>query len=627
MAWMRSSGKVSGAFRGSRKMGVALGSLLLLASSTAVAAPPYEDAITPGQLRGISLRAGEAWNYGYWEYLPSNYGELGPDERLPLLVFLAGIGEFDNPSVCPDDADVCEPSDCGFFGGDGLCRNLRWGPQAEIRQGRWDEEDRPFIVVSPQNPAATLSNAGYSVDRLDAFFDYMIANYPVDPRRIYLVGMSQGGRYTLLYAAEHPRRVTAIAPTPAGRVDPDAACRLRDTALWVFHGEDDDDANLGAGTFDPCWMAGQAYMYNNPEEFAQFDTCLDRADGEPFPEGRITMFADVAHASWLPSVRPDPLGFDQTAEWTTPIDCLDAPNEYREYTAALDPDGMYSWFLGLDRPALTVPETVEADWSESGVEVEVVVEDDDALTFSWTQTGGETVGFSVTPSGGLRLDAVPRSGGTFDFEVLAVDADNQWDRGSVQVVVAPASDEGGSSSGAVSSGGEGSSSGSIDASSGGEGTSSVGSTGGAASTSGSAEESTSGTGSAAADAGTTGETSGTGGAPAATSSTGAGTLAGETDDDASGGGETFTSGGGDGVVVVTGGEDGAVVTTGAGGGTTGEAASTSADPETSGSSSGAGEVVDDGCSCRTDGASGRSGWMLLLALPWLRRRTRRRRAS
>ena len=129
-------------------------------SLTADAEIPYLDQITPGELRGISWQPGDEWDYGYWEYLPTNFDDLGPDDRVPLLVFLAGIGEYDDMPVCPGGNDVCEPSDCG---GDGLCRNLTWGPQSLMRNGNWDDTERPFIFISPQHNVAPFSVTASSI--------------------------------------------------------------------------------------------------------------------------------------------------------------------------------------------------------------------------------------------------------------------------------------------------------------------------------------------------------------------------------------------------------------------------------------------------------------------------------
>src|SRR5690606_9109570 len=133
----------------------AVGATMLMTATTvgtARAAIPYEAEITPGQLRGIPWEPGDPWPAGYWEYLPSNYDEVPPDHRYPLLMTLGGIGTMDTPSTCPNGTEWCTVAQCqAQF--DGICRASGRGPAVEIRQGVWDEVARPFLVISMQNAA------------------------------------------------------------------------------------------------------------------------------------------------------------------------------------------------------------------------------------------------------------------------------------------------------------------------------------------------------------------------------------------------------------------------------------------------------------------------------------------
>jgi hypothetical protein len=394
----------------------------------AFADPPHADQLTPGTLRGVTYHPGDAWELGYWEYLPSGFDELADDELLPLLVFLPGIGEYDDDSACPDGADVCAATDCGS---DGLCRNLSWGPQSLIRVAQWDEDVRPFIVVSPQNPVPPGAITEWDLDQLDAFFQFVLDNYPVDPRRLYLTGMSQGGRGTLQYVAAYPRRFAGAASMPGGQVQPAASCSFQDTAFWWFHGEDDNDGHLGPGVFNPCLMVELASMYDNPGGYPQYPECV-AATGQPRPDGRFTMFYDVPHSSWIPSIDPIGVGF-AALEWPSDQGC-DIDIEFTEYTAANDSDGIYSWFLGLDRPDVSAPDDLEVPGDGADVELTAIVVDDDAVAYTWTQLDGPAAvladadAATVTLSGLAPLTA-------YTFEVFALDADNQWDRDQVVVSV------------------------------------------------------------------------------------------------------------------------------------------------------------------------------------------------
>jgi len=412
--------------------------------STARAAIPYDMQLTPGQLRGIAYSAGDPWLYGYWEYLPANYEEYA-EGSMPLLMFLPGIGEYDNISSCPGGADLCSPADCG---GDGLCRNLTWGPQDLIQAGRWDDVQRPFIMVSPQHPVPTGSTGQWDVNRLDDFVQFVVDNYPVDQRRMYIIGMSQGGRGTLQYTQAYPRRFTAVAPAPGGSVDLYATCYYQDTGLWLFHGENDADGNLGPGVFNPCTMVNLAYQYENPELYIGSPQCVSIA-GDPRPPGRMTMFHGVGHFAWVETVDPVFEGFP-ASEWAADEGCA-IPATFRAYEAALDPDGVYSWFLSLDRPMVVAPDDFVHDQLDASLTA--VVTDDDAVTYAWTQTAGPAAILSNIDTDTLDVsDLLPSE--QYTFQVYVVDDDGQWDVD--EVIVSTAEMLGGGEE--SSSGGEGSSS-------------------------------------------------------------------------------------------------------------------------------------------------------------------------
>ncbi|MBC8070904.1 MAG: hypothetical protein IAG13_21430, partial [Deltaproteobacteria bacterium] len=407
----------------------------------ASAAPPYEDELTPGELRGVAMTFGDPWRLGYWEYLPASYDDLGPGELLPLLVFLPGIGEYDDVSSCPGGTDVCSADACG---GDGLCRNLSWGPQQHMRAGNWDDTTRPFIMVSPQNDVAPFTTNEWEVGELETFFAYIVENYPVDPRRMYITGMSQGGRGVLQYLDQNPRQFAAAAPMPAGTVFPtDVGCNLQDTALWMFHGEDDNNANLGAGVFSPCSMVGVEHMYNHPDAYPGSPSCVARVSEPGHPAGRMTMFYDVGHFAWVEAINPVGEGFP-ASEWASDQGCGIAA-DFRDYSAASDPDGIYSWFASLDRPDVAVPDDFEVSGDDGSTTITATITDDDTITWTWTQTAGPAATLVDADTETLQVDDLaPMT--QYTFEVLALDADGQWDRDEITVDVSAATVGGSSSS-------------------------------------------------------------------------------------------------------------------------------------------------------------------------------------
>jgi predicted peptidase len=63
-------------------------------------------------------------------------------------------------------------------------------------------------------------------------------SYKVDPKRIYLTGLSMGGFGTWSLATKYPDRWAAIVPI-CGRGDPKQAEKIKDLPCWCFHGDAD----------------------------------------------------------------------------------------------------------------------------------------------------------------------------------------------------------------------------------------------------------------------------------------------------------------------------------------------------------------------------------------------------
>jgi len=172
---------------------------------------------------------------GFHEYLPPAYSPSTPS---PLLVFWHGIGEDGN-------------------GTSELSRVLSWGPAKLIANNQWDPM-RPFIVLSPQYTAQSgniAPGAGCpSSAVVDAFLTWATANYNIDPKRVYLTGLSCGAIGSWDYLADHQGALVAAAVLLSG--DPGdpaqststwgrAGCTLGNAAIWSFHGDADNVVPFG----------------------------------------------------------------------------------------------------------------------------------------------------------------------------------------------------------------------------------------------------------------------------------------------------------------------------------------------------------------------------------------------
>ncbi len=190
---------------------------------------------------------------GFYEYLPPGYGDKCPR---PLLVFYPGSGELGN-------------------GNDELKKLLAHGPPKLIDQDLWPN-DRPFVVLSVQHAQGCTS-----ADNVDAFLAYALANYDIDPNRIYLTGLSCGAVRSWDYIGKYGgQRVAAIVPISGdGRTAwTNAGCDLGQSAIWAFHGEADMIAQP-AGSIEPI-------------------THLMTCPMPPRKEVKLTTYPGVPHDSW-----------------------------------------------------------------------------------------------------------------------------------------------------------------------------------------------------------------------------------------------------------------------------------------------------------------------------------------
>ena len=187
----------------------------------------------------------------YLLYLPDNYRE-DTLKKWPLLLFLHGSGERGND----------------------LEKVKTHGPPKLIDQGK----KFPFIVVSPQAP----QGQGWSTPDLYALLQECKQKYRVDADRIYLTGLSMGGFGTWSLAIEHPEEFAAVVPICGGGDTADI-WKLRNTAVWCFHGAKDHNVPLAADQK----MISALQVYN--------------------PSVKFTIYPEAEHDSWTVTYNNDSL--------------------------------------------------------------------------------------------------------------------------------------------------------------------------------------------------------------------------------------------------------------------------------------------------------------------------------
>lgn len=160
----------------------------------------------------------------YWWHLPS-----------PGTV---GRGEFQAPSLAARYLVYLPQGDLGsrgwllviFLHGSGE----RGTDLSRLRSPKPLFLNLPSIVAVPQ----CLPENIWQPTDIAAFVDYLASCYPVDRRRIYLVGYSMGGFGVVATAAAFPQKFAAIVPIAGGCGSADVK-KLTNVPLWAFHGAKD----------------------------------------------------------------------------------------------------------------------------------------------------------------------------------------------------------------------------------------------------------------------------------------------------------------------------------------------------------------------------------------------------
>jgi predicted peptidase len=182
-------------------------------------------------------------------------------QRYPLVIFLHGAGErgTDNEKQLvhgvPQFVANREKYPCFLI-----------APQCPGPQ-KWVEVDWGAAThTQPKEPG----DAGRQVLEL---IEKSLKELPVDPKRVYLTGLSMGGYGTWDLAARKPDWFAAVAPV-CGGADEATAPKIKNLPTWVFHGAKDTAVK--------------------PERSRNMVAALKKAGGSP----KYTEYPTVGHNSW-----------------------------------------------------------------------------------------------------------------------------------------------------------------------------------------------------------------------------------------------------------------------------------------------------------------------------------------
>ncbi|MTI38307.1 hypothetical protein [Fulvivirga lutimaris] len=146
------------------------------------------------------------YNIDYLVYKPESI-----NQKAPLLIFLHGSGQT---------------------GGD-LNKVKTVGPPSIIEGG----QDLPFYTVAPQLPYKLA--AEWPPELIHEIIQEVKNTYPIDPKRVYLVGFSKGAAGVWKYCSQYPKEFAAAIPI-TGYGDKGEVCKIKSAGIWAFHGRQDN---------------------------------------------------------------------------------------------------------------------------------------------------------------------------------------------------------------------------------------------------------------------------------------------------------------------------------------------------------------------------------------------------
>jgi hypothetical protein len=198
-------------------------------------------------------------NVAYLEYLPQGYSSNS--NNYPLVISLHGINERGTTSTDP----AALKSSVQKVAYVGLAKYVKNGAQY------------PFILISPQLKSSYGTwPASYVMDVIN----YVKTTLRVDPKRIYITGLSLGGFGVWTTLGAYPGVFAAALPICPGGSALTKACAIsaENVPVWGFHGDKD---------YVVSYMV-TVKMINAMNACAQ----------KPNPLAKATIFPGMGHSIW-----------------------------------------------------------------------------------------------------------------------------------------------------------------------------------------------------------------------------------------------------------------------------------------------------------------------------------------
>lgn len=151
-------------------------------------------------------------------------------EKYPLILFLHGSGErgSDNEKQLTYGAST-------FSNPANIDKYPSYVVFPQCKERTWTDKfsAQSFMPGAPEPQISKQEEA--IVDMIAE----LTAKYPIDPNRIYIVGISMGGIATYDLVCRYPDLFAAAVPI-CGAVNPERLPEAKNVNFMIFHGEEDD---------------------------------------------------------------------------------------------------------------------------------------------------------------------------------------------------------------------------------------------------------------------------------------------------------------------------------------------------------------------------------------------------
>ncbi len=210
-------------------------------------------------------------NFMNWRIaFPPGY-DKNANKKYPTILMLHGAGESGRVwsgryQYTPEDPEY-----------DNNGRHLLFGAVEHyqaMKRATSHPRSFPGIVVFPQ-VSANGAWVGHNLTMAARIMEYLIDEYDVDPFRIFVHGLSNGGKGVWQFTTERPDLFSAALPMSGVGVDIEAMTdTLVTMPIWLFQGELDKNPS-------PGWSK-------------QWIQMLKQKGGKP----RYTLYEDTGHGTW-----------------------------------------------------------------------------------------------------------------------------------------------------------------------------------------------------------------------------------------------------------------------------------------------------------------------------------------